>query len=300
MKVRQRGQTRGSSAKPRLHLLKGEGKSIGKGLRKISIHQLDAAISELERRKAATEAIHDARTYIKKIRAILLLSAPAFRRTAREKLKADLKAASETMGPLRDADVHLETFDALVREQGLNDQRLSTLRAGLMKLASRRRIKALPRINSVVATLGKIRDGAQTWPVHDLNAEELRKRIRLTYRRGRDSLELCAASGDPEHFHTWRKHVKQLWYQLRLTARFWSGNASKLIRQSGEIGELAGRERDLTLLKDTLGKGHAGNDSNRVMWMIEAELPRLRGEAIRKGKSFYRDSPKEFVSGLDL
>ncbi len=299
-KVAKEGGSRKSSTKPRLHLLKQEGSCIGTGLRKIATLQLEAAIAGLETKRGDPEAVHDARTYVKKVRAIIQIASPAFPAPLRRKLIAELRAASSRIGALRDADVHLETIDALLRQHGLADKGYSSLRARLLELTIRRRARANTRIEKVIATLRKICTGSAAWPCHLVRPEDVRKRIRRTYRQGRIGLNACEASPDPEPFHCWRKHVKRLWYQLRLTSRFWPQDAARLIRQAGDIGELAGRERDLTLLKETLCKWSSTTASRHLITLIEKEVPRLRGKAIRKGKHFYRTRPAKFLEKLAL
>jgi len=300
LKVKKSGLSRKSFPKPRLYLLKGEAKSIGAGLRTIAVLQLDAAITGLEIGKAAPEAIHDARTTLKKVRAILQIASPAFPKPARGRLVADLRTTSACMGPLRDADVHLETLDLLLREHGLDDVHHAPLRASLLNLASRRRRQAGPRIGTVIASLENARNEARTWPLEPLQPGDVIARVRQTYRRGRKALKICSDSGKPDDYHTWRKLVKRLWYQLRLTARFWEGNAEPLIRQAGAIGDLAGRERDLTLLRETLLKRRASDASRHVISIIGNELPGLRKKAIRKGRDLYHERPEDFVRNLVL
>lgn len=299
-KVTKGGGSRKSSTKPRLHLLKQEGSCIGTGLRKIAALQLEAAIAGLEIRRADPEAVHDARTYIKKVRAIIQIASPAFPTPLRRQLIAELRAASSRIGALRDADVHLETIDDLLRQHGLADKGYSALRARLLRLAIRRRTRANSRIEKVIATLRKICAESAAWPGHLVRPEDVRKRIRRAYRQGRIGLNACEASQDPEPFHCWRKHVKRLWYQLRLTCRFWPQDAARLIRKAGEIGELAGRERDLTLMKETLCKWSSTTASRHLISVIEKEVARLRGKAIRKGRHFYRTRPAKFLENLAL
>ncbi len=298
--VNKSGRSRKSSRKPRLHLLKGEARCIGAGLKKIASLQLEAAIGELETGKTSPEAIHDARTYIKKVRAIIQIASVGFLKPERRKLVSSLRTTAAIMGPLRDADVHLETLDQLLREHGLNDRNHSTLRASIQKLATGRRMQTAPRIGKVIAALRSTRNAARTWPLGTLQSGNVIRRIRRTYRQGRNALDLCSDSGEPDDFHTWRKLVKRLWYQLRLTAHFWEGDADHPIRLAGVIGELAGRERDLTLLRETLRKSRGDASSRDVISIIEKELPGLRRKAIRKGRDLYHERPEAFVKGLKL
>lgn len=279
--------------KPRLHLQRG--KPFGKELRKLASLQLEAALSELKGNKVGADAIHNARTYIKKVRSILQLAAPSIPRALREDLHLNLGEAASRMGPLRDAQVHLETFDHLLKKADLPATQLMSLRAGFADVAKQRRIHDIRRIPKVIATLRQIGKGVADWPIDDLNAKDLRRRIRSTYRRGRTALDLCSSTDDLEEFHFWRKLVKQLWYQLRITAPYWPRNAEELIAASGRIGHLAGTERDYTLLRATLAKGPKSKGSKLLQERIADLLPRLRKEAMKAGEIFYTEKPRSFV-----
>jgi CHAD domain-containing protein len=284
--------------KPRLHMHKG--KAFGNELKAISSLQLEAGLSELKGNNVSPEAIHNARTYIKKVRAILQLTAASIPRPRREKLLHYLGEASSRMGPLRDSEVHLQTFDLLLEQCRLPSDQFSSLRAGLADVAKQRRLNGTRQIPRVISTLRSIRDSVQDWPIDDLSAKDLRRRIRRTYRRGRTTLDLCSSTDEPDEFHRWRKLVKQLWYQLRITAPYWPHDSEELITATGKIGHLAGTERDFTLLAAILAKGPKSKNSALLQEAVEKLLPDLRKKAIASGEVLYSRKPKVFVEDLDL
>ena len=277
-----------------------KGKALGKELKLIASLQLEAAMSELKGNKASPEAIHNARTYIKKVRAIVQLTAASIPRPRREKLLHHLGEASSRMGPLRDSDVHLQTFDLLLEQCRLPTDQFSPLRAGLADVAKQRRLNGARQIPRVISALRSVRDSVRDWPIDDLNAKDLRRRIRRTYRRGRTTLDLCSSTDDPDEFHRWRKLVKQLWYQLRITSRYWPHGCEELIAATGKIGHLAGTERDFTLLGAILAKGPKSKNSSLLQEAVENLLPDLRKEAIDSAEQVYSRKPKVFVEDLDL
>lgn len=292
------GKKTAALAKARLHLLSGEG--IGEGLRALASLQLEAAIAGLEGNNVSPEAIHMARTSIKKVRAILQLASPVMPRPLRDDLQEHLRRASSRMAQLRDSEVQLQTLDLLLVESHRAPDQFASLRGGLADVAKQRRINDVRQIPRVIASLEHVRKGVPEWPLDALGGKDLRRRIRRTYRRGRTTLDLCTATRDPDAFHIWRKLVKQLWYQLRITSPYWPGKAEDLIAATGKIGNLAGTERDHTLLALTLAAGPKSQESKLLQERIGKILPGLRKEALVEGETFYSPKPKAFVAELDL
>lgn len=284
--------------KARLHLRPD--KALGSELRNVVDLQIEAALACLHGNNVSPEPVHDARTYIKKIRAILHLASPAMSKKQRLQPTLLLRDAASRLGPLRDSEVRVQTLDALLELTGLPVDDFISQRAGLVDIANQRRRNDVRQIPKVLLSLRKLRDSTKNWPLADLEGSDLRRRIRRTYRRGRTALELSRSVADADTFHLWRKQVKQLWYQLRLTSHFWKNNASDLIALTGAIGQMAGEERDLTLLAETLKLGPQGKSATLLLEKIKVLLPKLRQEALTAGITFYEPKPKIFVQDLDL
>ena len=283
--------------KPRLNLRRTD--HVGKGLRTIAVLQLRFAIAALQENHADPEAVHHARTSIKKVRAIIGLVSPSMIRSEKNKFITLLSDASARLSGLRDSQVQVETLDLVLENESLPLEEFLSLRYGLTDIAKQRRRNDLRQIPRVQKLLNQALLSVADWPVDAIVSKDLKRRIRRTYRAGKKSLELCLRNKDPEHFHTWRKRVKQLWYQLRITADFWPGNGDPLIHNTGSIGALAGEERDLTLLAKTIREGTKSDATARITIVIETLLPKLRKKAIAKGLKFYRDSPKAFSDPMD-
>ena len=204
------------------------------------------------------------------------------------------------MGPLRDSEVRLQTLDLLLKNTKLPLDQFSSLRSRFTDIAKQQRINGEKQIPRVLGSLRGVRNSLPDWPLEALGPKDIRLRIKRTYRRGRISFGLCSSTRNPDDFHLWRKQVKQLWYQLRLTANYWPGKGKKIISATGEIGHLSGIERDHTLLATTLATGPRSKASLLLQEAIEELLPDLRKKAIKGGEILYSKKPKAFVEGLDL
>ena len=269
-------------------------------MRAIAALQLEAAMKELKGNKTCPEAIHNARTYIKKVRAVIRLASPAMPRSLRRDLLGQLREGALRLGPIRDSEVRVQTLNLLLETNTLPAEQFASLLGGFTQTANQLRINGIQQIPGILQILGNIRDSIPDWPIDDLEAKDLRHRIRRTYRRGRAILDLCYSTRTPDDFHLWRKQVKQLWYQLRITAPYWPGKGGKLIAAAGMIGHLAGTERDNTLLGAALAAGPSSVASSLLQARIVTPLPFLRKKAMSEGGAFYGPSPNSFVKFLDL
>jgi CHAD domain-containing protein len=244
--------------------------------------------------------VHHVRTSIKKIGAIIQLASPAMGRGRREYVLELLHEGGSRLGPLRDAEVQVQSLDLLLTTEGLPSEEFSSLREGLCDITKQVRTNDQRQIPRIRGVLKKVLKTIPEWPLDALTGKDLRRRIRRTYRRGRTTLDLCHLSNDLVLFHSWRQLVKQLGYQLRITARFWPDSAEKLISSNQAIGEAAGTAHDFFLLLQTLKQGPKTHSSKQVIQMIEKDLPSLRRKALEEGLLFYEAKPKLFIEELGL
>ncbi len=287
-----------SPKKPRFFLRRGE--KIGKGLKTLATLQIEAALAELHGNNVSPGPVHHARLYIKKTRSIIQLAAPALGRVTRDHALELLHEAGSRLAPLRDSEVQVQTLDVILETTSLPAEQFSSLRNGLLDIAKQRRANDHRQIPRVIGFLEKVHKSIPDWPLHSLGSRDLRRRIRRTYRRGRTTLDVCSSGSDDELFHTWRKLTKHLGHQLLLTAKYWPNQAETLIAEVTKIGALAGRERDYTLLLQTMKSGPRNRSSEEIISLITSQLPSLRQQALEAGQRFYEAKPKLFIEPLDL
>lgn len=276
------------------------GEKVHKGLKAIATLQLEAAIDELRGNNVSPGPVHNARISIKKVRSIIQLAAPALGRVRRENLLELLHEASIRLAPLRDSEAQVLSLDLALETAGMPAEQFASLRSGLADIAKQRRANDWRHVPRIREFLEKALKTVPSWPIEPLGGKDVRRRIRRTYRRGRTTLDLCLESQDLGLFHTWRKLVKQLGYQLQITQKFWPDSAADLIAQIESIGNLAGRERDYALLLQTMKHGPKNRTSEEASALIEGLMPSLHKKALEEGKSFYETKPKLFVETLDL
>jgi len=284
------------TAKTPLRLRSGE--PLAKGIRRIARAQVDAACRELQKAEGPREAIHQARTALKKLRALLQLVAEEFNPASLQREKHAFRDAARLLAPIRDADVQIQTLRALIETAGLDPEKFARLRgeleADLARLASRAGTPKSRARHILSLARGRI----ARWPLKDLEWENLRREIRRAYREGRKALRVYQREPDSEAFHAWRKRVKKLWYHLRITRSFLPEAVHEWIARLGEIGEIAGNAQDLAVLRGWLAARVEEPQSARLLAEIDARLPELQRAATALGVSFYAEKPREFEDRL--
>jgi len=282
--------------KTRFHLRVN--KPIDKEIKTLAKLQLEAALQVLNGNNISPEAVHVARTSIKKVRTIIQLTSPVLSNSERKKLHDLLHEASIRLGPVRDAEVQVQTFDLILGSSNLNQDDFYSLREGLSDVFRQRSKNSVRLIPGIMDSLGRSLRAIDSWNLESFGVREIRRRLRRIYRRGRTALDLCMEDESQEVFHTFRKMVKQLWYAVRITSRYWPHDGEDLIRDLGCLGELVGKERDLKMLASALRSFSKSKATTNLLSRIESELPDLRHATMKRAFSFYELKPKIFIEAL--
>jgi len=298
-------------------LLAGEPRAAG--LRRIVVGQLDLAIELLESDRGGTDeaTVHELRKLLKRVRAIvrLLRVELGAKRFARE--NAALRECGRRVAGARDAEVMVDTLDALLgRDPRLAGRgAVAALRAQLVREREAARAAGRdPRLRgAVVADLRALRARALGWQLRERGGDPsslVAPGVERLYAEGRKRMRRARRRGDFESMHAWRKRVKGLRYAAETLDR--GGAARKLksgrrlhrvARRADRLGELLGEEHDLALLARTV-RGHgelfAGQRKarKRLLQGIARRRKRLRGRALREGKRLYERKPQTFVRRL--
>lgn len=265
--------------------------SVTRGLRSRATAQLAKAIDTLDDpRQPLSERIHEMRTSIKKVRALLAMVRSSSPRKTR---RADrrLRKLAGTTSAVRDAHVMLETVDNLLSPTA-GDKRAdaSNLRATLTSVRGRlaARLRAAERTcererqtETLARKLSRERRRVRTWvPPRGGKWDKLWRgpcvALSKSYRRARRAMGVAFAEQSPEAFHDWRKAVKAHRYQLQFLQGVWPRDISPDLADLEHLGELLGHEHDLTVLRA----------------MLVEEMSQQSDKALnRAGNAAWRDAP---------
>jgi CHAD domain-containing protein len=319
---------RAPRARTRASLREAEPRAAG--LRRVILGQLDRAIELLEdpRGDPDGETVHEVRKIVKRLRAIvrLLRGELGAKRFARE--DAALRDCARRLSGARDAEVMVDTLDALCKEHPkLTRAKAASRRGGHSRGGGVRALRAqlvaereaasasedAALRGAVVADLRAIRARAAGWELRARQqrpARLLAPGLERLYGEGRRRMRRARRGGGVEAMHAWRKRVKALRYAAQTLDRGGAWRETKsarrlrgVARRADRIGDLLGEEHDLALLARVVRRRaelFAGDrkQQKRLLRVIARQRKRLRKRALREGERLYERKPKVFVRGV--
>ena len=261
-------------------------KPLATQIQEIFAEELASASAKLEGGSEGDRdsRIHQARKCIKRARATLRLVQDQLGARMFGRNNKQLRSVAQSISRLRDAQVVLETFDAICDDAAIR----KILEA--QKLA----VEQDDLGGSLLWAQGKL-DGLQH-SLDELKLEgnglmPLNAGVVSFYRQGRKAMVRAHDHPSAVRLHDWRKRVKDHWYHMRLLAGV-------------ELGALASREADLRKLESLLGDGHNLHvlrgvlkpieQAASLLPLIEARETDLQNQAFELGQRLYETKPKAF------
>ncbi len=239
----------------------GNTEPLANGLRRVSVEQLDLALTALN--EAPIElAVHEVRKTTKRLRAVLRLVRSGLGNKRYSAENAILRDTARLLGPMRDAYVRLESVESL-RDRFEAQLRPATFQGVVDRLVlrkSRAYDESADEWSKTRYALRSARARYAAWPVDDESARahgmaviphafvSVEKGLAQTYARGREEMADAMRRPTADNFHTWRKRAKYLRHQMEVLTPVWpevlGGHAASLER----LGDLLGAEHDLVEL----------------------------------------------------
>ena len=227
-----------------------EDSSLRAGFRRIALERCSSAIAALEDGAGPLDKrVHEARKSIKKLRALLRLTRPEFKRF-RDENRA-LRDTGRVLAPLRDADVTAPLLAELGAEAGLGKAVLKRLRAELQATAAPG--DAETRVAGAAAALIALADRIPSWRLDARGFDALSGGLCRSWDDAATAMRAALPAGGTLAIHDWRKRVKDHWYHARMLAPLWPEAMEPHVAAVGSLGDLLGRHQDLAVLEDRLG-----------------------------------------------
>jgi CHAD domain-containing protein len=253
-----------------------------------------------DRRTSLTTEVHDVRTAIKKVRALVRLVRPAVGRPARKENRRLRKIARVVSG-VRDADVILKTFDSLTPQlPAAARPRIAPARRALAsKLKNARQpFQRSDAEEDIGRALGRAAKRVSRWAPDVKIWRAVGPGFVDGYRRARRTMEAAYRAGDGAAFHAWRRAVKTHRHQVHVLEAICPRVMKPRLDLLEQLAECLGDEHDLTVLGETLATQRQcfsdREDHSRALRLVEKRQARLRAQARPLGKSLFRDKPYVF------
>ncbi len=323
------------------------GEPLPEALRRIALGQLDVAIELLGGeagdwsargnaggRMLDSEAIHDTRKALKRLRALVRLLRVELGERRYKREHAILRDAARRLAGARDAEVMVGTLDALLerhpRKLGRRRQLLELRELLLAERAAAERatLGDSATRGEILRELSGLRERVRQWDLPERPGIALVERdLRRIYRDGRERGQHVARIRDggsrggrgrgsrsrgragksrsrsrggrdaARAAHAWRKRVKDLRYAAEILGQ------RPLARRADRLAELLGEEHDLVVLAGLLPppgrapfKGKRGRRARKdLLARIARRRRRLRKRALHEGELVYGRKPKRFA-----
>ena len=292
----------------------GRREPLAVGLRRVTVDQFDVALRSMAQ-DPMDLAVHEVRKATKRVRALLRLVRTQLGDERYRIENAVLRDTARLLAPLRDADVHVTSLEA-VRDRYGSQLRSSAFADLSVRLVDRRRRVFERTVDEddwtrVAYSLRSARARYAAWPVDDETArahgmsvvrhgfDSVGPGLAATYRRGRREMSEAATRPTADNFHAWRKRAKYLRHQMEMLSPLFPEVIEGYAAALGRLGEVLGDEHDLAELLRFLAAQPSSVSDPTERSMLVALLQHRRAElqtaALSLGSRVYAETPNRFT-----
>lgn len=276
--------------------------AIAGEVKRIASKQLTLAIEELRAvgDRQSDNAVHEARRHVKKVRALLRLMRPALG-DGYDVDTRRMRTANRMLAPIADGRAVVDTLARLSRKSLASPSRraLGAIRAVLNERAARiDRQAELDRVLPKVARILRLEDRRVAgWRLRARGFRALAPGLEASVRRARKAMAQAAARPTTEHYHAWRRRVKDLWFQVRLLEERCGDALLPEQQRLEELDGLLGEYHNVALLEEILTTEVLLSRpmTARSLRLLRRDLAELRHRATLLGLQIFKEKPKSFV-----
>lgn len=279
-------------------------KRVDNELRRLARKELREARARLgSGHPPQSEAVHEARKSLKKVRAIVRLL-DADNGKGLDRTERQLKKAAHTLSRVRDADAMIETVGKLRRKKPrlFDPHTTHQLRAWIAK--HRRNVRADAARDEVWTSIDRrlrsMRRKAKHWRPSHRAFGAVSRGIAGSLRRGRKALRRATKRRRADDFHRWRKELKSLWYDLRLLESA-APRIARDVRTLHKAETLLGDDHNVVILCTALsddGTFASGPLVRRIKAAADEYHSDARRKAVAAARHIYTRKPRRYMRDL--
>jgi CHAD domain-containing protein len=283
------------------------GETLPGGFGRILREEIEAALKETRRApRKRGEAVHEFRKHLKKLRATFSLVADEVGKERHALEDRTVRQVAKIVSDVRDAHVRLQTVIQIRKRLG-DDVFGQVFRRieGLLALeADSFAAAAAGWEKQVIRRLKCVRKRVSNWPLENLSWKQVCAAVANSYRCGRNRLADTLKKPNPDNFHSWRKEVKELWYQLLILAPLNRVVLEEIARDAKTLGDLLGRHHDFIFLLSRLDREHDDkslrSERTKLEKLIRKRNKKLTRDATELGRRFYAEPRKAFAKRISI
>lgn len=276
-----------------------------KAVRRLCRERLGKALAQLQHYEGL-DGVHSVRKEIKKVRATLRLTRKTMDGDAYRKYARTLRAAAKHLTDPRDAHVRPRTLKRLMVhfKTRLPEHAFVAIRKVLRQdcLEEARDFLERDSAATVDRLLRKVNRRMKNLKVEAEGWVAIQSGLKESYHRGREAFRMAAKKASPESFHWWRKHVQDLWHQLRLLCPIQPEKLHATADTLKTLSQRLGDDHDLVILKQFVACRCACKHPVEVKLLnelIELRQKELRSAALALGSRLYVEKPSQFCRRLE-
>ncbi len=258
-------------------------------------------VAHLGRSDELSEAIHDARRELKKIRATWRLLRDAIGKKAYKRKNRFYRDIARRLAPLRDADAVLEALAKLREYYGevLYQDGFDKVAAALEQEKEQEAQTEDGELLAVLTeTVEEQKSEINDFALPDDASSALVKGLTREYRQGYEAFWASVELPDPEVLHDWRKRAKNLRYQFDMLIGTWRRIFKAYEKELHRLTDLLGDYQDLEVLKATVARlDEELNDITQETYTVLAaqRQAKLYEKALALGRKLYAEPPQAFA-----
>lgn len=273
--------------------------------RRLSRERIGKALAHLQKCDRL-EAVHSVRKEIKKVRATLGLVRERMDEDAYRKCAKTLRAAARHLRDPRDAHVRPRTLEKLIIhfKGRLPARPFAGIKTALRQNCLEETNEFLngESVTAVDRLLRKTNRRARNLKVKAKGWTAIRSGLQKSYSRGQKAFGVVCEKSSPENFHQWRKHVQDLWHQLRLLRPIQSDNLCAAVSRMKTLSQHLGDDHDLVTLRQFIirrcVRRHPG-EVKLLNQLIDLRQKELHSAALVLGSRFYVEKPSRFCRRIE-
>lgn len=221
---------------------------------------------------------------------------------------AAIRTASRNLSLLRDADVMLETCNAIIQAR---DKETRKEEFGWITQAFRDRRKELNREKTHLAdkldeyrsAITDVRQRVNGWLLRSDGFDSVRQGLEETYQRCITEMDTALREYTDDAFHEWRKVVKYHRYHCRLLGPVWTPVMRARHKQTQKLSEYLGDDHDLAVMRQIIRQEKecrfsARDNAEQFIHLLNAESERLRYESNFLGTRLFTESAEDFTERI--
>ena len=282
------------------------------GIRRVARGQLQDTRDDLADPPASQlgEVVHETRKRFKRLRACVRLARDAIGEETYKRENAAFRMAGQRISGPRDAQVLLETLDALL-ERFAEELPVGVAADLCTRLEQEKQAATASLLDgdgdgAIAATLVTVEHALSrttTWTFAHDGFDALSPGLRRTYRRGRKAMKAARKDPSAENLHEWRKRVKDLWHATELVGDARPKRLEKFAKRTHKLSSLLGDHHDLHVLRE-YAEAHPqcfDDEASRqtLLAVLDCRSRRLSEKALARGRKLYKAKPKRFVRDIE-